>query len=392
MIENIEDCLEHLSGMRESPVKFTIEQTDFTIMTSIARQCFKGTALTDRQFALMQEKLQTYRDQFMNLDWDFDYAINQIRQPLRSIDRSKYIKIAGNDIVVRFPFNKTDICYIHEFSGIAEGYHHLKGSHIHSFEYNERNILNLLDRFTKKEFIIDEELLDIYDKIKAINDNPQDYLSGIGTEYDLININSKLEVMIQDEVGEASAESFTKLYDRRFRYGFNYVATFSKARNELIHNIASRKDKTYHSIPSIESTNAILTALWELDRFPMLVILEDRLAEDQLYEFANHYRDILDPQQQSVLFRLEEKNTGFNQLIKDRKLNNWVDKGTKVVYISKSKLPKLLVKDEWKPSAAFSFTSSLDRFVDSYVSFNCDLIVYREEHMSPMRRHSKYYG
>ena len=392
MIENIEDCLEHLSGMRESPVKFTIEQTDFTIMTSIARQCFKGTALTDRQFALMQEKLQTYRDQFMNLDWDFDYAINQIRQPLRSIDRSKYIKIAGNDIVVRFPFNKTDICYIHEFSGIAEGYHHLKGSHIHSFEYNERNILNLLDRFTKKEFIIDEELLDIYDKIKAINDNPQDYLSGIGTEYDLININSKLEVMIQDQVGEASAESFTKLYDRRFRYGFNYVATFSKARNELIHNIASRKDKTYHSIPSIESTNAILTALWELDRFPLLVILDPLHAEEQLYTFVNHYRDILDAEEQSVLFRLEQKDAGFNQLVKDRKLNNWVDISTKVVYISKSKLPKLLVKNGWKPSAAFCFTSSMDRFVDSYVSFNCDLIVYREEHTSPMRRHSKYYG
>ena len=392
MIENIEDCLEHLSGMRESPVKFTIEQTDFTIMTSIARQCFKGTALTDRQFALMQEKLQTYRDQFMNLDWDFDYAINQIRQPLRSIDRSKYIKIAGNDIVVRFPFNKTDIVYVQEAANKCQEYHHQKGSHIHSFAYNERNILNLLDRFTKKEFTIDEELLDIYDKVKAINSNPQEYLSGIDDNYNLININAKLAVTIQNEVGEASAESFTKLYDRRFRYGFNHVANLGKARNELIHNIAARKETTYHSIPSIESTNAILTALWELDRFPLLVILDPLHAEEQLYTFANHYRDILDAEEQSVLFRLEQKDAGFNQLVKDRKLNNWVDISTKVVYISKSKLPKLLVKNGWKPSAAFCFTSSMDRFVDSYVSFNCDLIVYREEHTSPMRRHSKYYG
>ena len=28
-------------------------------------------ALTDRQSALMQEKLLPYREQFMNLDWDF---------------------------------------------------------------------------------------------------------------------------------------------------------------------------------------------------------------------------------------------------------------------------------------------------------------------------------
>jgi hypothetical protein len=392
MILNLEDCLEHLAGMRESPVTFTIEQTDFTIMTSIARQCFKGMALTDRQSALMHEKLQTYRDQFMNLDWDFDYAVNQLRQPLRSIDRSKYIKFQDNTIVVRFPFNKTDICYIHEFAGTAEGYHHEKGTHIHYFEYNERNVLNLLNRFTKKDFVIDDELLEIYNKIKVINDNPQQYLSGINDNYNLININPKLATTIQKEVGEASAESFTKLYDRRFRYGFNYVTDFGKARNELEHQIASRTDAMYHSKPSTESADSILSALWNLDRFPLLVILDNDLAEEQLYMFANYYRDILDTKEQSVLFRLEEKDSGFNQLVKDRKLNNWVDKDTKVVYISKSKLPKILVKNEWKPSATFSFTSSLDRYLNNYVSFNCDLIVYREETMSLMRRHSKYYG
>ena len=393
MIENIEDCLEHLAGMRESSVKFTIEQTDFTIVNSIARQVFKGTALTDRQFALMQEKLVAYKAQFVEAGVEnLEDLLQRTRQPLRQIDRSKYIKCQDNTIVIRFPFNKTDICYIHEFAGTAEGYHHQKGTHIHYFEYNERNVLNLLNRFTKKEFVIDEELLEIYNSIKNINENPQQYLSGIGDDYNLININPILALTIQDEVGKASAESFTKLYDRRFRYGFNHFANLGKARNELVHEIASRKDKTYHSKPSNQSTQDVLIALWELDRFPLLVVLDPLHAEVQLCTFANHYRDILNPEEQSVLFRLEEKDSGFNQLVKDRKLNNWVDSTTKVVYISKSKLPKLLVKNIWKPSATFSFTSSMDRFVDSYVSFNCDLIVYREEHMSPMRRHSKYYG
>ena len=393
MIENIEDCLEHLAGMRESSVKFTIEQTDFTIVNSIARQVFKGTALTDRQFALMQEKLVAYKAQFVEAGVEnLEDLLQRTRQPLRQIDRSKYIKCQDNTIVVRFPFNKTDICYIHEFAGTAEGYHHQKGTHIHYFEYNERNVLNLLNRFTKKDFVIDDELLEIYNKIKVINDNPQQYLSGINDNYNLININPKLATTIQKEVGEASAESFTKLYDRRFRYGFNYVTDFGKARNELEHQIASRTDVMYHSKPSTESADSILSALWNLDRFPLLVILDNDLAEEQLYMFANYYRDILDTKEQSVLFRLEEKDSGFNQLVKDRKLNNWVDKDTKVVYISKSKLPKILVKNEWKPSATFSFTSSLDRYLNNYVSFNCDLIVYREETMSLMRRHSKYYG
>jgi hypothetical protein len=389
MILNLEDCLEHLAGLRESPVTFTIEKTDYTIITSIAKQCFKGTALTDRQSALMQEKLQTYRDQFINLDWDFDYAVEQLRQPLRHIDRSKYIKLQDNNIVVRFPFNKTDICYVQEFSSTADGYHHQKGTHMHSFDYTERNVLNLLDRFTKKEFTIDEELLEIYNKVKVINDNPQDYLSGI-LDTELVNIHSNLMPVIKDEVGDFTSENMLQFVDRRFRYGFNYI-NLPTDQSTLVNQIVCRKNKQFQSRPSMHSLHNILDALWKLDRFPLLVVLDNE-PENQLHELANHFRDILNPEEQSVLFRLEDKDAGFNQLIKDRKLNNWVDSTTKVVYISKNKLPKLLVKNEWKPSAVFSFSSSMDRFVNSYVSFNCDLIVYREEHMSPMRRHSRYYA
>jgi len=105
-----------------------------------------------------------------------------------------------------------------------------------------------------------------------------------------------------------------------------------------------------------------------------------------------YYRDIIDPQEQSVLFRLEDKNAGFNQLVKDRKLNNWVDKSTKIVYISKDKLPKLLVSGEWKPQTAFAFSSSLDRIVNTYIGFNCDLVVWREDSISPFREYSRLYG
>jgi hypothetical protein len=390
MILNLEDCLEHLAGLRNSPVEFTIEKTDYTIMNSIARQCFKGMALTDRQSALMHEKLQSYRDQFTNLDWDFDYAVNQLRQPLRHIDRSKYIKIVEDWIVIRFPFRKTEIVLVQEAATRAgDGYHHQKGSHQHNFAFNEVNILNLLDRFSTKDFTVDQELLDIYEQVKQIHNQPQKYLSGV-SNLELININNKLLPIINDELGELSNETFCQFVDRRFRYGFNYVDKLKET--TLADKIALRKDSSYQSKPSEESTSGILNALWDLNRFPILVILEEDRAEDQLYEFANHYRDILNPEQQSVLFRLEDKDAGFNQLIKDRKLNNWVDKSTKVVYINKSKLPKILVNNEWKPCATFSFTSTLDRYLDNYVSFNCDLIVYREEHISPFRRHSRYYG
>ena len=392
MIVNIEDCLEYLAGMRESLATFTIEKTDHTIMNSIARQVFKGTALTDRQFSLMREKLANYKQQFAEAGVDnFEFVIEQTRQPLRHIDRSKYIKIVDNTIVIRFPFRKTEIILIDEFSNPEHGYLHRPGSHKHVFDYNEYNVLNLLDRFNKKDFVIDEELLEVYKKIKVIVNNPTEHLSGF-TDNKLINISPSLTSYISNEIGELTNKTFVQYIDRRFRYGFDYVPDTVANTSTLENKIVSRKGTDYQSKPSAESTDAILSALWKLNRFPLLVILDKVHAESQLYEIANYYRDILEPKEQSVLFRVEDADAGFNQLVKDRKLNNWVDKDTKVVYISKDKLPKLLINNEWKPSATFSYTSSTDRFVNNYVSFNCDLIVYREEDMSPMRRHSKYYG
>ena len=73
--ETIEDLLEMLAGMRTG-AKIDIESSDATIMYSIARQVFKGTPLTDRQFALMQEKLQAYKPQFLLYKQNFDMPQN----------------------------------------------------------------------------------------------------------------------------------------------------------------------------------------------------------------------------------------------------------------------------------------------------------------------------
>ena len=386
-VTTIEDLLECSANLRKAP-PIKLDVSDMTIMHSIARQVFKGTALTDRQLALMQEKLTHYKDQFINLEIDFDFAIDQLRQPLRHIDRSKYIKIVEDWIVVRFPFRKTEIVLVQEAATRAgDGYHHQKGSHKHSFEFTECNVINLLDRFTNKEFVIDEELLEVYKDIKNIQLSPQDHVPGIFDESATnINVSNKLKTIIDEEINNDPI----KLIDRKFRYGLTDFV--KRDANSLTQDIAYRKDIYVHCRPADVRLNELLTSLFDLDRFPMLVILDKEQAEDQLHSMITYYRDIIDPQEQSVLFRLEDKNAGFNQLVKDRKLNNWVDKSTKIVYISKDKLPKLLVSGEWKPQTAFAFSSSLHRIINTYIGFNCDLVVWREDSISPFREYSRLYG
>ena len=89
----IEDSLEYLVGLRKN-VSFQLDSSDVSFLQSIARQTFKGTALTDRQCNVVKEKLLKYKDQFLKEDYNIDYALDYLRMPLREIDRSKYVTIA----------------------------------------------------------------------------------------------------------------------------------------------------------------------------------------------------------------------------------------------------------------------------------------------------------
>tara|TARA_B100000214_G_scaffold218509_1_gene158818 strand:+ start:159 stop:1325 length:1167 start_codon:yes stop_codon:yes gene_type:complete len=388
MLENtVEDCLEILAGFTKESDKFSLMKEDYTIMHSIAKQVFKGTALTDRQLALMQKKLPAYKDQFDNADIQLE--LNKLRKPLRSINREKYIKLQGDKIKIRFPFKKSDIVLINEISNNSSGYEHKKGSHEHFFDYTEQNVLNLLDRFSNKSFKCDKELLLVYQEMKHMETEKEKYIPGI-YNMEMKNIKHGVKSLIENDIGKLTTSSYIKYADRRFRYGLTHV-DFWEPKN-LEESIAFRKTKIYESKPSVETLDQLLGSLWDLDRLPMLVILSKDEPEKQLHSVLSYYRDILNIEQQSVLFRLEDKNAGFNQLVRDRKVNNWVDNTTKIVYISKDKLPKLLVNCEWKPSVALCFDSMLDTTVNVFVNNLCDLIIFREEYLSPFRRHSSIYG
>ena len=93
---------------------------------------------------------------------------------------------------------------------------------------------------------------------------------------------------------------------------------------------------------------------------------------------------------QSILFRIESSdkiNVHLNEFVKDKKLNNWVDNKTKIVYIEKTKLPKVLLKSSFKPKTAFSKSSLRpNKLVANYLSFNCDLIIYNDTDLSSFKQ------
>ena len=391
-VANIEDLLEIAAGFHILP-KIKLESTDITIMHSIGRQVFKGTALTDRQFALMQEKLNCYKDQFLNLDLDFDFIVTQLRQPLREIDRSKYIQIVednGSWIKVRFPFKTSLIMLVQEISHVCENYKHAKGSHEHFFLLNDYNIYKVISQFKDKEFAVDEYLIDRYNKIKIVIDNKNDHLPYFDGEK-IINLPSKAVDLLKEEVTEISKDNKLQVIDRSLRYGF-LSPTKSTPTNEL-EKIAFRSSPSMHIRPSELDLQQLLISLYKLNRFPAVVLLTEKDALMQLDNIYKIIRDIIPHNQQSVLFRKEGKDD-FNTYVKDKSLNNWVDKDTKIVYITNKKVPKVLLKSDWKPITSMLFDSFTSRETSAYISHLADLNISYEEELSPFkkREYQNYYG
>lgn len=396
----IEDLLEITAGLRQAS-KIQIASSDITIVHSIARQVFKGTALTDRQYNLMKEKLSNYKDQFSSLDCDFEVAIEQLRQPLRKIDRSKYIKICTSEdeillkgidhkqkwIKIRFPFKKSIIVDIQNIAHMCENYVHTKGSHEHFFELTDIYIKKILDVFLNKDFEIDKQLVERYNDIQKIAENKFDYLPHFNGNK-LINCDERILQNLESEITNISKQNFVKIADRHIRHG--YFVDCPKPKN-LIEEIAFRDNIVFHSDPKVIDQKFVLTELYHLDRFPLLVLLDEENAETQLHSVYSFFRDLIPAESQSVLFR-QEGSTGFNEFVREKNLNNWVDSTTKIVYINTKKIPKIILSTDWKPITSFSFTSTLSRDVYAFINFYADLQIFHETHMSPFRRYSKLYG
>ena len=396
-IHSIEDCLEILTGLQKHNLKFEIDSSDSTIINSIARQVFKGTALTDRQYNLMKEKLLKYKEQFETQEvMGFDCALKRLRNPLREIDRSKYIIIcntgeeiplSGIDenrqwIKVRFPFSKNLIMEINNIPNKNNAtYFHEKGSHEHYFVKTESMIYQVISRFIDRNFDVDSEIIELYNQIKSIKENPLDHLPCIFDE-NLYNVSGEIKK-------EISNLSYLQIIDRHKRHGLINLTKTDKT--DLLSNIIYRKDTLYLSNPNNETLDQVTDCLYQLDRFPLLVVLDESHAEEQLYECYTNFKNICLSTEQSVLFR-QEGQTDFNKFIKSKKLNNWVDNNTKIVYISCNKLPKVLLKSNWSPIASLMFGGRANRNVDTYIRETSDLVICRDTIMSPLRKYSQYYG
>lgn len=369
-----------------------VKDPSYPILTSISKQCKKGIAMTDRQYELVKNKLLEKSSLLQdNISCNLEECLNP-RMPLRHIDRSKYITVVSHTemlgpnsvyesykekwkwIKIRFPFSKKDIVKLESIVPIKKQYYqHKKGSHEHFYFLHPIHAFKIVEAFKNRGFDIDVDILNLADAVKEIVENKSNHiLSKDNFEHYLEGLND------------------IQKYDRSHRYGF--ISPMVTATN-LTEEIAFRGNRAQVlAHPQIYSISDIALSLKELNRFPLMVCIDVDNAYGQLAEWHNAF-DIPN-HLQSVLFRVDnngDKVSDFNQYIKDNSLNNWVDENTKIVYINKQLLPKLLLKTNFKPICAVAKTSTrCNSTVQTFIDFYCDLIIYNDEKESMFNKSRNY--
>ena len=399
-IINIEDCLELMCGLlieEEFTPAIEIAEKDKKLLLSISQSTFKGKALSDRQYEVCKKILTNgYQKDFLDRNVDLPSSLNNIRKPLRKIDRSEYIAIEnyqdnlgnagwqfhnynGKCLVVRFPFNMKYSKLIGEIKKFilypSEGYK--SDNYKNILPFNETIIYKTISLFKGLIKDIDPVLLKMHEEIDEWVKHREKYVPGI---YGLQIKNTPLDIVqpLIDKIGKPSIENLFLYKDKREQAGLVHfdegdLNDSTKNVKPLTKKILSRNHSLIQINKKQHPINEVLDTLLELKRFPLLVILDEKDPLDQLVQFHNLTKNIIPIEEISVLFRKENRKEGrhFNDYLKTQKINNKLDINTKIVYINNKKIPKDLLKGVWEPECVISLGSvrhynKIDKLIHQY--------------------------
>ncbi|MBK92815.1 MAG: hypothetical protein CMP33_00535 [Rickettsiales bacterium] len=406
----IEDCLEHLLGYhaKVEDLPYDLHEDNAKVIRSVARQVYKGKALTEKQFHMCNKIMKDYYiTEFHKNGIDITEAIECTREPYRKVDRSFWIKLVKQkDIVsnstdekrlaIRFPFNRKMIDSIDRLKRVAPesyAYH----EHTHFFEPCERTITRVVEiaNQVNAEWDISAEVMQVYNDCLVYEKERANHIPGV-YNLEVRNIPQRTKEFLYSEFGDVTKDNVHLLYDRRLRYGlhhFDNKESLTKHLSPLADGVANRKGK-YVEIDATKWTSAqVVDSLVQLNRFPLMVVITKEVsAIDQLKQWHDLFKCVIAKEKMSCVFRLDTQNhSEFNQYVKDQRLNNRVTPETEIVYVLETKYPNTLSKAGWSPIASLGVSHS-QRYNSTKVSLaveDMDLSIFYSSQPSIINKYGK---
>lgn len=364
-------------GQQIKQLDSLISKKDKKILISLSKQLSNNVFLTENQANLLkkilQENVASLKTVFLTLESTL--MDNKWSKEFRIIKKVKKIYIDPENrshIILEFNFNHRLKEKMSKILPSLEGQIVNKGTK-YLFLATETNIDAVIGAFIKENFDIEENILNFYQEIQKIHKSSTQPFEIFSTTYE------KLKNCVAKEIGQIEKDNILLLHDRKIQFQYEIYEKIEG--NTLENRIAQRTSNKIYINPANVNFVDLVNSLMTLRRLPLMVI----------FEGYDSKRDVesLKMLEKSLKFHNMEKNVGiyfrydngleiceFNKLIATLNYNNLLSEHTDVVGISNSKLPKFMLKSNWKPKSVISFTNSFRSNKTSVYCNDVDCIIY----------------
>lgn len=368
----------------KQPMPVTVTGQDLVVLQSLSDQLeYNNNHLTERQGLLAIRLLGKYRAEFRphlaTVDNDLDNP--QWKHPFRVLPKHKRITIAkhsqpakfhnGDCILVEFPFENDIVDSFRRRNSEVHDLH--KGGWDSDlkqwvFACTEVNIEWLGSTLLPREFQADEKFLELYKEVSDVLLDMENNIPMIIQNGDRIEFKNTHKNIPQSQTTNLAEALFLAR-----EYGVTvWDDDIDKRIDNQLHpvtkTILSSTNRKQHWVSSNIHDVYTFTDLINYGG-PALVVVPGGSELALVKEWAEFARNIgIKTEEMSVMFRLPNEQSAFNQFVKERELNGPVTENTRLVFVS-TKITKPLIK------AGIKFNTVINLGYYNYMHFSMSTIV-----------------
>jgi hypothetical protein len=354
---------------------------DARVLRSLASIILNSAFITENQGRLL---LKIIRDNQEKIP----FLSEEIKESIASPSWSKIFRQV--EIVKKFyitPQSDGDSCLAIEFtfsspirktlqdvSKSVSNLVQISNGKIYTADLTEKNIVALVEALAPYDFVTDEKIQNYYTIIKSwLREEVQKQFLITNIVY------PNFQKQITADLGIDTTIDESIIIDRSMRYQYFYENTETNTEN-LTDYIASRANSKLWIDKNKYSVSQVIESLVSLKRFPLLVVFDSYTPKkclDELTVLSESLKDYGIYENVGIYFRLDNNDNGkeFNQYIANNSYNCQLDLDTRVVGVQTGKIPKFLLKTDWKPMSVLSLGASLRHSKTAVYASCCDLIL-----------------
>ena len=354
---------------------------DARILHSLCKSINGDTFITENQAKLLIKIFKEHQKVLKVLDEEFIEIVADPTwsQPFRPQDTTKKVYIGKiNDdadvIVIEFAYSSSVRKKVQSLAKVVSGMAQVQSGKMFYADFNEKNIVTIIDELKEFNFAIEEKLKNFYEIIKSWDKN------AIYDQFLLTNITHEtFQKQITADLGIDTAIDQNIIFDRSNRYQY-FTEKTEKNPENLTEKIALRNSSKIWINKNTTTLDEIFQSLKELRRFPALIVFDSFDSKSCTNEMVK-ISEILEKNgifdEVGIYFRLNNDDNGkvFNDIVKDKKYNCTLTSTTKVVGVQSGKIPKFLLKTDWKPMSVVSIGTVLRHSKTAVYANCCDLII-----------------